>query len=347
VTPIGDFRMRPARVDFFSGASHPGAPLFQLSYPLFIPKSSGLAALSARRSFLSKPPGSSRIASNNCKASVPLRRESVCISGVNVVTDPGVIFQESAKEAIELACQDWTGHRLPKSVNTVISPNDGMRGYARDYFRVGSGALAGIQSFANLWRLNSFSSIMDFGCGHGRVLRWLKAAYSDATVVGTDIDEDGVQFCAENFGSVPLQSFVELDRIKPGQDFDLIFAGSVVTHLPEPAAHALLSKFVDWLRPGGIAVFSVHGPTVVSNQLSGNDYTVGGDVAPALSGYFGRGFGFADYHPSLGHPKGYGVSFTKPDWFPRSLENNERVSLVSIIQRGWAQHHDLVAFCKR
>ena len=48
--------------------------------------------------------------------------------------------------------------------------------------------------------------VLDFGCGHGRVMRVLKAALPDADLVACDIDEDALSFCAETFGAQPVLS---------------------------------------------------------------------------------------------------------------------------------------------
>ena len=46
--------------------------------------------------------------------------------------------------------------------------------------------------------------VLDFGCGHGRVMRVLRAAFPDAELVACDIDQDAVSFCAETFGARPV-----------------------------------------------------------------------------------------------------------------------------------------------
>ncbi|MGQ0444083.1 MAG: class I SAM-dependent methyltransferase [Beijerinckiaceae bacterium] len=257
-------------------------------------------------------------------------------------------------EAAKVQIEAYSRHRMPSAVTLEVSSKDGMYDTPEHYFRVGAGALAAIQSFANLWGLSQFNSIMDFGCGHGRVLRWLRAAYPDAAIVGTDLDDDGTQFCAKTFGSQPLPSFCDFDQINPDRKFDLIFAGSVITHLPERSSKALMNKFIDWLNPGGVAVFSTHGSKAASKQMTGViDYTAGGDRVRCLTGYFETGYGYASYPKSymskynfLSGGEGYGVTFTKPEWFLRFFENDDRVYLTSIVQQGWDFHHDIVAFVR-
>ncbi len=240
----------------------------------------------------------------------------------------------------------FSNHKLPTGVILSGSPQDGMLlgDTHSHYLGVGISALTAIQSAATLWSIAPFKTIMDFGCGHGRVLRWLRAAYPEAEIIGSDIDQDGVAFCASQLGSKPLQSFVDIDQIQPGRSFDLIFAGSVITHLPEKSSVALIERFIDWLNPGGIAVFSAHGATAVAAQQRATmDYTLGGNGALALAGYDQSGYGYADYPGQ----NGYGVSFTRPTWFCDLLSSMPEVENFAVIERAWDHHHDMIALKRR
>ncbi|TXL75675.1 class I SAM-dependent methyltransferase [Vineibacter terrae] len=222
-----------------------------------------------------------------------------------------------------------------------IAPADQMFDTLDHYLRVGAAAASAIQSFTRPWDVTNIRQILDFGCGHGRVLRWLRAIYPEATIVGADITEDGVKFCAETFGSVPLISSTNIDEIKPGRTFNLIFAGSVITHLDEPKSRALLDRFLSWLNPGGLMVFSSHGATAVRYQESGQiDYMFGeGTAQPAIDAYRKHGFGYLDYAAT----SGYGVSFINPTWFAEFAAANAAISMFGVIEFGWDFHHDIIA----
>jgi SAM-dependent methyltransferase len=226
-------------------------------------------------------------------------------------------------------------------VDLNISERDGMlQGGREHYFRVGRGALAAIQAVASIWDNSGFESILDFGCGHGRVLRWLRAAYPNADLVASDIQDDGVAFCADAFAATPWLSTVDIETLNTSKRFDLIWAGSVITHLPEKSTQALLNKFVSWLRPGGVAVFSSHGRKALRNQIYGPiDYVSGGNRTAAISGYYRDGYGYAD----LPNSTGYGGSFIRVDWFWRFLEGLPNVELISVTENAWDFHHDVVA----
>lgn len=52
--------------------------------------------------------------------------------------------------------------------------------------------------------LDSFTSVLDFGCGCGRTLRWLEGLAAHGYLAGTDIDAECVSWCAEN---IPFADF--------------------------------------------------------------------------------------------------------------------------------------------
>jgi SAM-dependent methyltransferase len=108
-------------------------------------------------------------------------------------------------------------------------------------------------------QLATFTRILDFGCGCGRVLRHLPAA-TTATIDGTDSNADTIQWCADHltfarFAVNPL----EPPLAYPDQTFDLIYAFSVFTHLPGPLQQSWFVELHRCLKPGGYLIISTHG----------------------------------------------------------------------------------------
>src|SRR5262245_48141507 len=99
---------------------------------------------------------------------------------------------------------------------------------------------------------------LDFGCGSGRILRWfLDDPGIDLT--GCDIHAPTIEWMRTAYsGAARLyvnQPEPPLDE--PDGSFDLVFCGSVFSHLPDWAPWLLELRRV--LKPGGILVASVHG----------------------------------------------------------------------------------------
>jgi trans-aconitate methyltransferase len=92
--------------------------------------------------------------------------------------------------------------------------------------------------------------ILDFGCGAGRVTRWLCAAFPEAEISVTDLRETDLEFCAKNFRVTPWLSGTEIDALQAPDRYDLIWVGSVLTHLSAAKSLNLLNKLIGWTRQG-------------------------------------------------------------------------------------------------
>ena len=107
--------------------------------------------------------------------------------------------------------------------------------------------------------VESLDSLLDWGCGCGRVLRhWSKL--SETQLHGCDINERMVDWCREN---VPFAK-VELNEVSPpltydDASFDLVYAFSVLTHLPVELQHAWMRECRRVLRSGGYLLITTLG----------------------------------------------------------------------------------------
>jgi len=108
------------------------------------------------------------------------------------------------------------------------------------------------------------AAILDFGCGCGRLLRLL-AGHADVwRVTGTDVNPALVDWCRSNLRAVEtdLNGLVPPLRLTD-QSFDLVYALSVFTHLPEAATTLWLDELSRILRPGGILIVTTSGTSVL------------------------------------------------------------------------------------
>ncbi len=101
----------------------------------------------------------------------------------------------------------------------------------------------------------SFTSILDFGCGCGRVTRFLPRGLD---VTGLDIDGEAIGWCRQNLSSIAK---FDVNNPEPPLDdsdetFDLIFCVSVFTHLPLEMERAWLRELKRVLKPGGWLLIS-------------------------------------------------------------------------------------------
>ena len=101
--------------------------------------------------------------------------------------------------------------------------------------------------------------MLDFACGYGRVLRMLKAEFSDAEIVACDLDRDAVDFCREVFDVEGVYATSDPRDIEIRAGFDLIWCGSLLTHVSAERWPVFLEFFASHLARGGVVVFTAHG----------------------------------------------------------------------------------------
>jgi SAM-dependent methyltransferase len=225
-----------------------------------------------------------------------------------------------------------------------ISPNDQMvpPRHPDAYFLWGDSALRCIRLAMDAVGKSEVASILDFPCGHGRVLRTLKAAYPKASLTACDIDRDGVDFCEETFGARGVYSDEDLGAVQLGGGFDLIWVGSLFTHLPASRWADFLNFLVDRLAPEGLLVFTTHGPWY-AERIREKASPLGGVSQEAqlemLRGFDGAGFGFAGFQQR----NMYGLSLSAPSAVASHLQALNGLRLVLYLERGWRGHQDVVA----
>jgi SAM-dependent methyltransferase len=235
----------------------------------------------------------------------------------------------------------------PEGVISEISPGDPVYSPERHdaYFQWGESAVACIRLALLAAERGSPSSVLDFACGHGRVLRTLKAAFPGARLTACDIDRDGVDFCARTFGAAPVYSSADPAEIEIEEQFDLIWVGSMFTHLESGRWVGFLRLFESLLQPGGMLVFTTGGRFVIE-QMKAGKRSVGldGNQATELIADFERtGFGYQEY---LRRP-GWGLARASPAWVCAQLDEVPELRLIAFVERGWLQSQDVISCVRR
>jgi SAM-dependent methyltransferase len=234
----------------------------------------------------------------------------------------------------------------PANIHEEIAPNDTMfvPSWREHYFSVGQSAFRCIKAALLAAEKISLKSILDLPCGHGRVMRVLRAAFPDAEITACDLDRDGVDFCAKTFGAVPVYSAEGPAQIPVSGQFDLIWCGSLLTHLDHHLWPGFLDFFSAHLSPGGLLVFTVHGRESVHWIRTGKfDYSIA-DPRAILTAYDQHGFGYQDY-PAHTHQH-YGVSLSSPAWVLQQVLKQPDLRLINYTEKGWDNHQDVIACVK-
>jgi len=230
-------------------------------------------------------------------------------------------------------------------VITETSPKDQMfKSDSNSYFFWGAQGLSTIQRFMSLVSLSTINSILDFPSGYGRVLRFLRAAFPPAEITACDIDRDGVDFCAKTFAARAVYSTVDMVTEPSLESYDLIWCGSLLTHVHATQWGNLLRLFSEHLSDSGLLIFTTHGrPNAERLRTKRNTFDRLGlsdwAIATILSDYERCGFGYQNYTGQ----EGYGVSLSSPSWVCSQVAQTSGLRLAGYQEGGWGGIQDSIA----
>jgi len=232
---------------------------------------------------------------------------------------------------------------LDRRVIDEVSPADVIHrsGGAEQYFHWGSEALKTIERFLAFAGATEPRKILDLPSGYGRILRYLESRYPDAEIQACDIDSAAVDFCARVFGATPVYSTPDLGAIPLDQSYDLIWCGSLLTHVHADQWRGLLRLFADHLGDHGVVIFTTHGRPNVDrlrikrNELGLSDWS----VTAILSDYEHLGFGYQNFP----NRDGYGISLSSAAWVCEQIQRTDGLRLAGYQEGGWGGMQDAVA----
>jgi SAM-dependent methyltransferase len=151
---------------------------------------------------------------------------------------------------------------------------------------------------ANGFDIARFRSLLDFGCGCGRVIRHWQSLGADVDLHGSDYNRRLAEWCREAF---PFAQFAVNGLAPPLRyatgAFEFVYAISVFTHLTESLQQAWIRELERVLAPGGVLLITTKGSSRI-DVLSDEERArfEGGELVVTASRYAGRNL-CAAYHP--------------------------------------------------
>lgn len=236
-------------------------------------------------------------------------------------------------------------------LNGKISSMDTMfTGDVTHYMKVGDSAITNIEKALKEADItfDSLKAVLDMPSGHGRVLRLLAAKVSPEKITACDIDADGIEFCAKEFGCKKILSSPDISKIRFPEKYSLIWVGSLFTHLNKEAFSSLLTLLFNSLEPQGILVFTTHGK--YSIEIFETYWAMQPIPMPISNEQLTKellktdGFYYAPYFGT----EDYGISVSLKHYVTALIETlfREEAKILSYNEKGWDNHQDVFAIQK-
>jgi SAM-dependent methyltransferase len=260
--------------------------------------------------------------------------------------DPGITLgtlDRSDREWLADVLRFWRVR--PRNVIETTSPDDWIhtRG-SSTYYTTGRTTIRRVRFAMLQTRKTEVHRILDFGSGYGRILRQFKAAFPDADLAACDILPEAVDFCAQTFGAEPVYAADDPGETELEGKFDLIWLGSLFTHLDAARWKSLLDLLERVLEPDGLLVFTTQG-RFIRNQIAdrtwqdayGRPIWVNWGVSEqqlddAVTDYDRSGFGYLEWGAL---DRQYGTSIATPAWVLEQLQTRPGLEILSYWERGW------------
>jgi len=181
----------------------------------------------------------------------------------------------------------------------------------------------------NGWSLKSFSSILDFGCGPGRLSERLCWLTPNAQLYGCDVDALAVE---EAQHSCPRGEFHANNGMPPLKfedgKFDLIWCWGVFTNISEASHKAWLKELARVLRPGGVLLSTTHSYEHLKRMAAFSPEHVKKYNFPGtVDEFIETGCGFHYVSPPNWHPD-YGWAVISKDYVTNNWPGHSGLSLV-------------------
>ena len=235
----------------------------------------------------------------------------------------------------------WPGEELTARVTGVTD--------REWFFESGRRSVADTEAVLSLIGrpIGSFDTILDFGCGCGRMLVWLEAVGAKCDLHGVDIDERAIRWVDEHLPYVTAKVNQPLPPLDyPDGFFELVFNHSVFTHIDEQYQDRWLTELQRVTKPGATVVLSVHGDFAfqeyenASRNAGGNPETVRRRLAE-------HGIAYIREDPWVGSPfpDFYHTTFHAP-WYVFD-HWGRYFDIKAFVPRGSLNHQDLVLLERR
>jgi SAM-dependent methyltransferase len=156
--------------------------------------------------------------------------------------------------------------------------------------------------------------ILDFGCGWGRIARFLPHLTETENIYGVDVDERLIQACRDHLTPMHFEVITSGQPLPFGAEaFDVVISNSVFSHFSEASHRFHVDEIARVLRPGGLFL-----GTTLSTRSIASMYDKSADWITGITGprktFEAQLAAGAFVYASTGRWTDYGIAFLPDGW---------------------------------
>jgi len=173
--------------------------------------------------------------------------------------------------------------------------------------------------------------VLDFASGYGRVGRHIPVVAPRWRYTAMDIHRQAVTFNKDELGLQTILSHQEPDQIRIGPRFHAIFALSFFSHVRKEHFVPWLEALHRMLLPGGVLIFTTHGPESHATALP--QVTMDED-----------GYGMLEESEQHDLSKDYYIhAVTYQPFVLKAIAATAGLRLIGLREKAWWGHQDMYA----
>jgi hypothetical protein len=185
--------------------------------------------------------------------------------------------------------------------------------------------------------------VLDFGSGYGRVARHLRCLFPKAEL--SFCDPEGAEFCSNRFNGTTIPPSASFCQLSLPQHYDLIWVGSVFTHLNWEDMSGLFSKLLSSTSNDGVLIASFSGAAALLKAACSDRYRLPNEQwLDICNQYHELGVGWvkttSGYHP------GWGRSLIKIGRILELGKTQDRAKLIMLSEGRWGGLQDIGAWIR-
>lgn len=128
--------------------------------------------------------------------------------------------------------------------------------------------------------IEGLGSVLDFGCGCGRLLRWFPLALPGLECFGAEVRGASAEWCRANLRGTFLNNGTQPPLDLPDDSVELVVSLSVFSHLNRASNLAWIRELVRVCKPDGMLLLSTHGAFSLAVTARSREHQEGLQLSP-------------------------------------------------------------------